>query len=252
MWTKNIGSTGIRTNRSRSLALAAIALGFLMAVPAAPAEREDSNKLGAEWWQWALSIPGNVNPMLGSYGSSTNPTPEQCVIGQSGSLWFLAGYFFGGTATRTCTVPEDKSLFFPLANSINFNTPNCGQNLQSYSATQVRMLAFAGLAGATYSATLDGNAIHNVQFLQSSVFKVALPGDNVFNFLFGVVCTSPPDASPTLAAGIYSPSVDYGYYVLLDPLKKGVHKLQIQSTSPTATAPTDVTYTLNVVAVSED
>jgi len=242
-------------NRNRSFAVvAAIALGLLMAVPALPAEREDLNNMGARWWQWALSIPGNVNPTLGSYGSSTNPLPDQCMIGQSGPVWFLAGYLFGGTATRTCAVPEGKSLFFPLANSINFNTPECGQNLQSFSASKVRMLAAAGLAGDTYSATLDGSAIHNVQLLQSPVFEVTLPGaDNAFNVLFGTPCApNQGDPSPTLQAGVYSPSADIGYYVLLDPLKKGVHVLHMQANGPTFVSPIDVTYTLNVVAVSEN
>lgn len=241
-------------NKHGSSAVTAIALGFLMAIPAAPAEIENLNSMGAQWWQWALSIPGKLNPMLGSYGNATNPLPDQCVIGQSGSVWFLAGTFAGGTATRTCTVPEDKSLFFPLVNSINFNTPNCGQNSQSLSASQVRMLAAAGLAGATYSATLDGSAIQNVQLIESPVFDVALPGrDNVYNFFFGTPCSS-TDPSLHLQAGVYSPSADLGYYVLLDPLNKGVHKLHIKSTIPGSPNPieVDVTYTLNVVAVSEN
>jgi hypothetical protein len=50
-------------------------------------------KLSADWWQWALSIPTSVNPQ-------TDPTGENAVVGQRGSIWYLAGVFGGGTVTR--------------------------------------------------------------------------------------------------------------------------------------------------------
>lgn len=78
--------------------------------------------LTAHWWEWALSIPTGQNPML-------DPTGEDCMIGQRGELWFLAGVFAvnGGTVTRACSVPADKALFFPVINSFVNNTPDCGQ-----------------------------------------------------------------------------------------------------------------------------
>src|SRR2546427_7156737 len=48
------------------------------------------------WWQWALSIPSDVNPVLDTTG-------VHCAEGQTGKVWFLAGTF-GGAATRTCTI----------------------------------------------------------------------------------------------------------------------------------------------------
>jgi hypothetical protein len=38
----------------------------------------------ARWVQWALSIPAATNPIL-------DPDGENCELGQSGSVWFLAG-----------------------------------------------------------------------------------------------------------------------------------------------------------------
>ncbi|MCA1706817.1 MAG: hypothetical protein LC808_27575 [Actinobacteria bacterium] len=64
-----------------------------------------------KWWQWALSIPEEQNPML-------DPTGANCGIGQSGRVWFLAGTFGGGPATRVCTVPVGKALFFPIVNAV--------------------------------------------------------------------------------------------------------------------------------------
>jgi len=60
----------------------------------------------AEWRQWTLSIPTSVNPQL-------DDTGQNCMVGQRGSIWFLAGVWLGGTAARACSVPEDTTIFFP-------------------------------------------------------------------------------------------------------------------------------------------
>src|SRR5437867_9117304 len=81
-----------------------------------------AQELSTQWWQWALSLPPSVNPQ-------TDTTGEDCVVGQRGSTWFLAGVFGGGTASRTCSIPQGTTLFFPIINSVNINTPNvCGQD----------------------------------------------------------------------------------------------------------------------------
>ena len=51
-----------------------------------------------------------------------------------------------------------------------------------------------------------------------------------------------------LPAGIYSPSMDDGYYVLLPALKVGPHTLQFHAKSGSFVQ--DVTYNLTVVPVS--
>src|SRR5437867_1446450 len=68
------------------------------------------NKLSSQWWQWALSIPTGENPML-----ERDTTTERCTVGQRGDVWFLAGIFGVGSATRNCAVPEGTGLFFPVA-----------------------------------------------------------------------------------------------------------------------------------------
>jgi len=64
----------------------------------------------AEWWQWALGIPGAVNPL-------TDATGEHCAQRQVDSVWFLAGSFSSEPVVRSCEIPAGKSLFFPLINS---------------------------------------------------------------------------------------------------------------------------------------
>ena len=74
----------------------------------------------------------------------------------------------------------------------------------------------------------------------SQVFEVALPDDNIF---VGA-------CSPDLTGGIYSPAVDDGFYVRLNPLAVGAHTLHIHAENPTPPGfVLDLTYNLNVVPV---
>ena len=101
---------------TRFAAILRVGLAFTLMMPIctafADSFKEDSFKqdsfrqLSAEWWQWALSIPTSVNPQLDATG-------QDAVVGQHGSVWFLAGVFGGGTATRTCSVPEGTGTLFP-------------------------------------------------------------------------------------------------------------------------------------------
>ena len=88
------------------------------------------------------------------------------------------------------------------------------------------------------SVTLDGNSMNNLIRIKSDVFATTIPADNIFNFPCGGPGTVPP--------GIYSPSVDDGYYVLLKPLSVGSHQLHIYAES--GDFKLDVTYLLRVVS----
>lgn len=195
------------------------------------------SQLSDEWWQWALSIPTPVNPLL-------DVTGENCMVGQHGPVWFLAGFFSGGTGRRTCSVPDDKSLFFPVANSINFNTPNvCGQDATNVPVRELRQLSASSIAGVTtVSAELDGKRIQHVRRIRSEVFAVALPENNVFD--------TPCKDLSNVPAGIYSPAVDDGFYVSLDPLEAGSHRLHFHAENPSQGFTQDVTYHLTVVHVA--
>jgi len=194
-------------------------------------------ELSAEWEQWALQIPTPVNPELDTTGAN-------CMVGQHGSEWFLAGTFGGGSATRTCAVPEDKLLFFPVINSVNINTPNvCGQGPASLSVKDLRASSAAFIDGATnLSVEVDGKTIKNLRRVRSQVFEIALPEDNVFDApCIGAGLGNVP-------AGIYSPAVDDGFYVGLE-LEVGPHTLRIHAENPSAGFTLDVTYKLTVVSV---
>ena len=80
--------------------------------------------------------------------------------------------------------------------------------------------------------------IKNVRRIKSKLFAVALPEDNVFDLL----CSVP--------GGIYSPAVYDGFYVLLDKLPAGDHRLQFQAKDSSGTLLQNVMYALRVVPVS--
>lgn len=185
----------------------------------------------AQWWELMLSLPFAVNPLADETGAS-------CMIGQRGDVWFLAGNF-GGTAapsTRTCSVPDGKALFFPVLNVVDVNTT-------TQTAAELRAETAPCLDAATQlTVVLDGQAVsrlYDKYRVRSVVFELALPDGNLFG----------------IPAGVYSPAIDDGFYVMLRPLSVGAHTLHVVGVSagcpliPFAFS-TDVTYHLDVVPVS--
>jgi hypothetical protein len=209
---------------------------LMLMMPLRTASADSFKDLSAEWWQWALSIPASVNPQLDTTG-------EDAVVGQRGEVWFLAGVFLGGTVVRTCSVPEGTALFFPVTNSVQINTPNiCGESPADLSIAELRTRAASAIDQATnLSVEVDGAPIKNIRRVKSKVFAVALPDDNVFD----APCASVGD----VPAGIYSPAVDDGFYVLLDKLSAGEHTLHFHAEDSSGVVQ-DVTYDLTVVPVS--
>jgi hypothetical protein len=167
------------------------------------------------------------------------------MVGQRGSLWFLVGPSGSGPTIRTCMVPEGTTLFFPLINFVNFNTPNvCGQGSDNILVEDLRAAAADFIDEATNLAVeVDGKAVKNLRRVQSHVFEVALPEENVFD----APCTAADLGN--VPAGIYSPAVDDGFYVRLNPLPIGDHTLHFHAEQPSASFTVDVTYHLTVVPV---
>jgi len=227
----------IGSKRNCCLSLAAIGMGLFLPFHAARAD--DRNSAGAQWQQWSLSIPTAVNPTL-------DPTGQNCMVGQSDSVWYLAGMFGGGSAVRNCSIPEGTTLFFPVINSVNVNAPNvCGQGPANVSVKDLRAASAAFINGASnLSVDLDGRGIHNWDRIQSPVFAVALPESNIFD---------PPCVGAGLGnvpAGVFSPAVDDGIYVKLGPLSVGTHRLHIHAENRSQGFVLDVTYNLVIVPVS--
>lgn len=127
-------------------------------------ENDPLASLTARWRQYANSIPTTVNPLVDSTGAD-------CNVGQRDPVWFLTGTFFGGTADRTCAIPEGEWLFFPVINSVDFNTPGvCGQN-GSLDVPTLRALSAAFIDGATkLTVQVDGKTVKGSRACQVGGF----------------------------------------------------------------------------------
>jgi hypothetical protein len=137
--------------------------------------------LSAQWWQWALSVPAAVNPI-------TDPTGVNCAQGQgilSNNVWFLAGTF-GGSATRSCTIPLGKSLFFPLLNTVyacDAPPAACPGGVAALRAAAAAEMD----APLLLEASIDGVPVQALSSYRaaSSVFSLELAADNVLGAAAG-------------------------------------------------------------------
>jgi hypothetical protein len=193
----------------------------------------------AAWWQWAFSIPVASHPLFDN---------GDCSVGQSGPVWFLGGRFCqtgqpcNGAATRSCKVPVGKALYFPLNNVADTapEEPNwgCGNSLPPLvggTIAEMRQCVASFIDQVTgLEADLDGEQIHNIKSnfrVQSPQFDVTWPEDNVLTAI----------GEGPFSAGTYSPVIDDGYYLLLEPLSPGIHTLHFQAGSQ------GITYHLTVL-----
>ena len=236
-----------RPTRCRTALVAGLfVVALLVAATPASAERHQArvfppgahpfgqtySEWAADWWTWAVAQPVDVNPIL-------DPTGEQCALGQQGRVWFLAGTF-GGTATRTCTVPKGTALVFPVLN--NLSGAGSSDPPEQQTEEYQRSVATPPMLAATdLSASVDGVAVKNVRryFEESPVFRLVLPADNIF----GVDSSCLPSPTPDAGCVVF-PTVDAGYYLVTKRLKRGTHKIHFAGTAPGFSL--DVTYKITV------
>ena len=184
------------------------------------------------WWQWAYSSPNGANPVQ-------DLTGELAGLGQSGSVWFLAGTF-GQTTTREVTVPAGKSLFIPIINTIWINIPELGDNPWSEEQREYALSYIAPFTDNAFnlSCQVDGREVVNLthyrcQTPDGAEYMITFPENNVWG----------------LPAGVYGPSVDDGIYLILPPLQPGKHTIHFTAASQGSFAGSfalDVTYHLTV------
>jgi hypothetical protein len=185
---------------------------------------------GAAWWQYVYSIPVPTNPGFDTTGAN-------CATGQANNpVFFLVGVFNNpATATRNCTVPANKMLFFPILNFENDNfcppiTPRLG-------VPQLLAVAKTMMDGATdLEADIDGVTVKNLSNYRAHApggFSITFPDKNVFQY-FG--CDIP--------AGTYAPFVTDGYWLMLEPLSVGQHTIHFHGSEGSFTL--DITYNLTV------
>jgi hypothetical protein len=158
----------------------------------------------AKWWQWALSIPQDKNPVA-------DVTGENCDVGQSGPVWFLAGTF-GGLNVRNCEIPAGKSILFPVING------ECSYAEYPDLRTEAELRNCAVSSNDAVSelmVSIDGQAINESQLktyrVESPLFNITLPRGNIYGLEEGS-----------------SQAVSDGFWVFLPPLTPGKHEIHFR------------------------
>jgi MYXO-CTERM domain-containing protein len=192
---------------------------------------------GDRWWQWAISYPTAQNPLNDTTGAFS-------YLGDQGSVFFLAGTVTG-PAVRTATVRAGQTVLIPL-NTAASPIPLFGAD---EAAVRADAAATSGPAsGLTLTidgaaATLPAGVTSLTDFHQVTppgTFPFTIPADNVFG----------------APSGTY-PTVEDGYWVMLDDLSVGTHTVRWTghfAGTPALQYPpydVDMRYTLTVTPVPE-
>jgi hypothetical protein len=193
-------------------------------------------QLAKGWLRWAMGQPYSTGPI-------TDPTGASCGIDQHGPVFYLAGTD-GGPATRECTIPRNKALYFPLINSWAIppeefvDTP---EELEAFIEFGHRYFPENREFTCTLTLRLDGEEVladtaERDEELWTDVlepFPVVLDDDNF-------------SGGP---GGFRSSALTGGHYALLKPLSRGDHTLElggVQCEGEEIFFETSATYTLHV------
>ncbi|MFS8071505.1 MAG: hypothetical protein ACMG6S_34475 [Byssovorax sp.] len=199
----------------------------------------------AAWWQWALAIPKDQNPILGG----------PCELNQSGDVFFLAGTA-GGSETRSCTIPAGKGIFFPIVNVVVRSCPEYGDQVEGYScevATDEGMLhqwatEWMG-SDQTLLLEIDGSSVDALDAYRahSDAFTDTSPLD--VSERFAPFCSGPIEANSCgVPVGSARPAVADGIWAMLHPLSVGPHEIRFAASvnQPGGGFSIDVTYNIVV------
>lgn len=171
----------------------------------------------AAWWQWALAGPDGQNTVQDETGAF-------CALNQPpGKVWFLAGTFGLTGVERTCTIPANRALLYPLINNVWTDCPGTlDEDLTDAQVRAILTLSAGGDPSCQLTSTLDGASISSLQILtvrtQSPKFTSILP-ENHLPGLGG--------CGFELPVGETGRQISEGYWVMLPPLSRGAHTLTI-------------------------
>ncbi len=149
----------------------------------------------ARWWQWALSLPAEINP-------NVDLTSEGCGYGQAGPVFFLPGNFTGApsTTTATCVVPEGVAIFVGVGGNECATVeppPYFGRDEED-----LRACAVAATDGVTnLQASINGEPVPDLETyrVSSPLFPLTLPDDSAFGAPAGVALSVADDYSFIIA-----------------------------------------------------
>jgi hypothetical protein len=159
----------------------------------------------ANFWKWVIAIPQNVNP-------NNDATGKNCAINQKDTnVWYLAPTF-GGAAERTCTIPRERSILFPLlAGECNYL-----ENPELTTESQLHSCAMQAndVGSRSMEVIVDGVKLKNLEnYRAQSAFDISFPPNNIFS----------------VKPGINTKVSSDGFWVFLKPLSTGKHELEFSA-----------------------
>jgi hypothetical protein len=170
----------------------------------------------ADWWRWAAAA--GFDPII--YDDTNLPTDPDtgdllvsdfdtiCNEGQTDeNVFYLAGTF-GGSAERTCTVPEGKAIFFPLINALCTLT----------AANLTPLTKPADVVTTVGSEKICAKIIDRTNHLEVQVDGSEVVNLDQFRFKSGSFDITLPGLGPVNA-------VSDGYWIMLEPLSSGEHTI---------------------------
>lgn len=180
-----------------------------------------------KWWQWAVSSPIHMNPVVdntGKYGG----------VNQTGPVWFLAGTLGENKMPiRKSVIPFGKAILFPVINyEINqFEDPKLRTEL-----AMVKHVVDDINDIVNKEAIVDGKNIPTYR-MQSSpkVFNLDVCEDNWLG----------------ISSGLIKAAAD-GYWVFLKPLDIGKHEIYFHGSCSGGLRNSTARFTVTVSKVSSN
>lgn len=152
----------------------------------------------ARWWQWVLALARTRNPLV-------DENDKNCANNQGGPVWFLAGTL-KGQAERSCTIPADKAILFPVINfeaSVAEGDGTTEEELAGCAKFEMDQIS------NMRAMISDTNVNELKQYrIQSPLFNVTLPADNVLGL---------PAQTTRM--------ISEGFWLFLKPLAPGKYNL---------------------------
>jgi hypothetical protein len=167
------------------------------------------------WWEWALSFEDDISPVADRTGA-------QCGNRQSGDVFFLAGTYGTARTVRTCRVPADNYLFFPLINYVVMPSGGAVRSCMEISGTAARV---------TEGVEMLVLEVDGVRYDHLQRHRQVSPE------CFNAWARHPSGAR-------LFPAASNGYYVMLKPLPRGRHTINFGGALPRMSQA--VSYTLIV------
>jgi hypothetical protein len=169
-------------------------------------------ELTAAWWQWLYSFPASQNPQV-AQGA------VDCSVSQSGPIWFLAVSSTGtDTYVRSCEIPRQKALFFPVLNGSWVNEP--GENLTVAEKRDILDGVISDLRPGIFADFgLPGS--------RACRLEVTVDGE-ISTFSVPTVRVQSPPFVATKPTTVDPEAISDGFWVLLPPLSPGQHVLRIR------------------------